>query len=281
MSQESAYPERIGTGVTTAEAAAGVLWACAQSTVKRVLRGEGALLAVNLSLIVAGGASLALGGMQAFVSTLTIAVMYAFNDFYDAPVDWTNPRKDRRLIATYLEQRFACGMTILLLSMGTITLAFASLGTRAGFATAGVMVINVLYSRILKGVPVLDVVWCGLWGAAYAAIVSSSGPLLVLVALMTAVCHLYQAIGDRAPDAANHIMTTAVRSSALAAGVLLVLSVLLLAVLREPLGTPSATTAFIPFALMFVAAPQTGWLLSKLYFGAVWLHVLMFANALG
>ena len=42
---------------------------------------------------------------------------------------------------------------------------------------------------------------------------------LVLIGLMTAVCHLYQALDDRTADAANAITTTAVRSIARMVGV--------------------------------------------------------------
>lgn len=276
--RERAAASRLNT--VDSEAVAAVAWACLASTLLRVRRGEGALLAVNLSLILAAWTSAPRAAFLAIVSALAIVQMYAFNDLCDAPTDSSNPRKSRRLIGTYLEHRAACGAAILGLSILTVVLAFATVGWRAGSATTAVMLVNVAYSRMLKGIPVLDVAWCGLWGALYAAIVTASLPLLLMVALMTAVCHLYQTIGDRAPDAANEIMTTAVRSSALATGVLLVLSILLLAILRGPIGGPSAATAFVPFGLLFIVAPHTGWLLSKVYFAAVWLHVLMVAHAL-
>ena len=46
-----------------------------------------------------------------FGSVLAILVMYAFNDLYDAPVDWNNPKKDRALIATWIEHRYAGVLT--------------------------------------------------------------------------------------------------------------------------------------------------------------------------
>jgi len=283
VSEERVYPERVDGSALGAAApgrVAAVTWACLASTLLRIRRGEGALLAVNLSLIAAEASSLSLALAQIVISTLTIVLMYAFNDFYDAPTDWHNPKKDRGLIATYLDHRHACGVAIVVLSLATSALAFPALGWGAGLATTGVMLVNVAYSVFLKGVPVADVVWCGLWGALYAAIVTSSPSLLLLVALMTAVCHLYQAIGDRAPDAANRIITTAVRSSALSTAVLLALSLSLVAVLHALLGGLSALSAFVPFALLFVVAPHTGWLLSKVYFGAVWSYLLVVAHAL-
>jgi 4-hydroxybenzoate polyprenyltransferase len=156
------------------------------------------------------------------------------------------------------------------------------LGAQASAAVATVMLVNVVYSTFLKGVPVADVVWCGLWGALYVAIVSASPLLLVLVGLMTAVCHLYQTVDDRLPDAANGIITTAVRSAALSRSVLIALSLLLFITLRAPLGGAWALTALVPLALFFVARnPRTGWLLTKVYFAVVWLYLLEMAHASG
>ncbi len=99
---------------------------------------------------------------------------------------------------------------------------------------------------------------------------------------MTAVCHLYQALDDRDPDAANGIVTTAVRSTRLSAGVLAVLVVLLGMALRAPLGGAAALTALTPLVLFFVCrTARTGWLLTKAYFGIVWLAVLGLARAAG
>jgi len=252
------------------------------STVQRIQRGEGALLAINLSLIAAQGAGWKLAVAQALVSGLTIALMYAYNDFYDAPADWNNPKKDRALISTYMEHRSRWLTAIFTLKFATVGLALAMLGTAPAAAVIGVMLVNLTYSHVLKGVPVLDVAWCGVWGTLYAAIVGAPLWMLLLVGLMTAICHLYQALDDRVPDAANGITTTAVRSPTLSRAVLVTLSALLFVVLREPLGAPWACSAAAPLALLFVGgSPATGWLLTKVYFGVVWLYLLGIAGAAG
>jgi 4-hydroxybenzoate polyprenyltransferase len=213
---------------------------------------------------------------------LAIGFMYAFNDLYDAPTDSNNPKKDLAVVSTYLDHRRVAGLSLLILHLLTIASAFLTLGPRATAAVAGVMVVNVVYSTLLKGVPVIDVVWCGLWGALYAAIVTASPFVLVLVALMTAVCHLYQALDDRVADAANAIVTTAVRSRTLARNVLVVLCACLFVTLRAPLGAAWALTAFAPLALFRACRdPRAGWLLTKLYFGIVWLYVLEMSRAAG
>jgi 4-hydroxybenzoate polyprenyltransferase len=255
-------------------------WAVLASTVHRVRRGEGVLLAVNVSLMVLERTTVARALMQACVSTLAILVMYAFNDLYDAPVDWNNPKKDRRLIATWVAHRKVGVVVAVLLKMLTLGAALALLGRSAAAAVASVMVVNVVYSTMLKGVPVADIVAVGVWGMLYAAIVGAAPSLIVVVGLMTAICHLFQVLDDREPDAANGIQTTAVRSASLSRDVLVALSLVLVAVVLPYLGVLGALTAFVPLAIFFaVDDAGSGWLLTKAYFAVMWLSLLWSANA--
>src|SRR5438477_58154 len=99
---------------------------------------------------------------------------------------------------------------------------------------------------------------------------------------MTAVCHLLQALGDRGPDAANGIRTTAVQSPALARYVVIALSLLLFVGLRDPVGTGVALTALTPVAIFFtMRTPATGWIATKVYFAVVWLYLLGNVGAAG
>jgi len=257
-----------------------VTWALAASTVNRIRRGEGALLAVNASLIVHAGLPPALAIASMLISLATIGAMYALNDLYDAPLDANNPKKDRRLVSIYVTHRRASSVALVVAKGATIVLSFAWLGPTPTAAVAGAMLVNLVYSTVLKGVPVIDVAWCGVWGAVYAAIVTTSPLLLVVVALMTAVCHLYQALGDRVSDAANAITTTAVRSVSLSRNVFAVLSLLTYAALRNPLGDAWAATAFVPLGIFFVVpTAHAGWVLTKAYFGVIWLVLLQAVHA--
>jgi 4-hydroxybenzoate polyprenyltransferase len=261
---------------------AALSWAAVASTLRRVQRGEGALLAVNLSLIAYQGMFRPLAYVETLISLLTIGVMYVLNDLHDAPTDSNNPKKDRTLIAVYLEHRRACVVLIVLTKILTLALAWATLSPRATVAVAGVLGANVAYSMIMKGLPVIDVVWCGLWGALYAAIVTPAPALWLLVGLMTAICHLYQALDDRETDAANAITTTAVRSPWLSTGMLAGLCALLYTALRPPFGPVWAWTAFAPLVIHFASSEaRTGWLLTKGYFGVMWLTVLGISRAAG
>jgi 4-hydroxybenzoate polyprenyltransferase len=264
----AARPVRAGT-------VALLSWAVVASTLHRLRRGEGALLALNGSLIAWQAASLPQAVAQAVVSLLAIGLMYAFNDLYDAPADRTNPKKDPALVAAWADHRTLGMLAVGLASLLTIAIALPALGRGPAAAVAGVMLVNLAYSVAFKGVPVLDVVWCGLWGAVYAAIVGASPLLLVVVGLMTAVCHLFQALDDRPADARVGITTTAVRSVGLARNVLIALSALLALAAWAALGPVAAATAFVPLAIFGAGTrPATGWLLTKAYFGILWLCLL-------
>ena len=101
---------------------------------------EGALLAINLSLVAFAAESSAQALAQALVSTLAIGLMYAFNDAWDAPSDVRNPKKDPTVVATYVEQRRAGTVAVLVMKLATVALALALLGwglwvgLREGFA---------------------------------------------------------------------------------------------------------------------------------------------------
>lgn len=266
--------------VSRPSAVAALSWAILASTLHRIRRGECALLAVNLSLILYHAPDVALGAAQAVVSALAIVAMYAFNDLYDAPVDWNNPKKDRALIATWIDHRRSGVFLTFALKVATLILALATLGPKAAMAVAAVMVVNIVYSTFLKGVPVADVAAVWLWGALYACIVGASAWLACLVGLMTGICHLFQVLDDREPDAANGIQTTAVRSAALSRNVLVMLSLLLFLTLHGPLGLAGAVTALTPLAIFFaVDDAGMGWLLTKGYFGLMWLYLLGSAGA--
>ncbi len=275
-----AAPTRFAAGTVAPAGAVGALaWAGAASTLHRLRVGEGALLAVNLSLVAVAGGTPAQRIAGTVVSVVTIAAMYALNDLWDAPSDWSNPKKDRALVGVYARHRAAAGAAVLAAHVAIVALALATLDARGATAVAVVMAVNVAYSAAFKGIPVLDVAWCGLWGASYAAIVDAEPSRLALVAVMTAVCHLFQTLDDRIPDAANGITTTAVHSPRLVRAVVVALSLALFVVLRGPLG-PGAATALLPLVLFGVAPPRRAWLLTKAYFAAVWLVVLGVPGAL-
>jgi 4-hydroxybenzoate polyprenyltransferase len=258
-----------------------IAWAMAASTYHRMWLGEGVLLAINVSILFYRAVGLADLIAGTIVSVLALGVMYAYNDVYDAESDRQNPKKDQRQVSVYIDYRQTCYRAIFGASVATIALAWVLIGPASATATAIVLAVNYVYSRALKGVPFVDVAWCGIWGAAFAAVVLPPADLMIMVGLMTAVCHLYQALGDRLADAQNRITTTAVFSSTGSATVLFVLSAMIGMLLRGPLGDLVALSAMIPFALFFLLRnTHLAWILTKLYYGLVWLAVLGQGNAL-
>lgn len=261
----------------TGAAPIGLLaWAMAASTLHRIALGEGALIAINGSILLQAGVGFYDLVVGTAISSMTLAVMYAFNDAYDAVADQHNPKKDQRMVSAYIDYRATCYGIIFFAKALTLALAWLLMSSWAAAAVATVLVVNFVYSTMLKGVPIVDVAWCGVWGASYAAIVTRSPYLIALSGLMTAVCHLYQALGDRSTDAGNHITTTAVFSSTLSAVVLLVLSAAIWFMLRATLGEVMALSAFVPFALYFMLrSSHVAWILTKVYFGVAWTLVLI------
>jgi 4-hydroxybenzoate polyprenyltransferase len=258
-----------------------IAWAMAASTYHRIWLGEGVMIAINLSILLYRGVGPGELIAGTIVSVLTLGVMYAFNDAYDAVADRHNPKKDQRQVSVYIDYRHTSYRILFAAKILTVVLAWMLLGPAAATATVTVLAANFIYSTALKGVPIVDVAWCGVWGAAFAAVVLAPADLMILAGLMTAVCHLFQALGDRSADAMNRITTTAVFSSSASAAVLFVLSAMIGVLLQGPLGSFVALSALIPFALFFlVRNAHVAWILTKLYFGVIWISVLVQARAL-
>jgi 4-hydroxybenzoate polyprenyltransferase len=245
--------------------------------VDRLRRFEGVLLAVNVSLACIVGKTVVEVGTFVLVSALILAALYGFNDAWDATGDRGNPRKNQRLVEAHLALRREVAIVLVAVALVSLTLALVGSGWPSALAAALILVVNALYSRVFKGVPVLDVVWCGVWGAVYAAIVTRAWPLLFVVGVMTAVCHVYQTLADREVDARNGIRTIAARTPSAVPLTLVALCAALggalIACFEFP--WPVAVSAFFPVVpYLAVHSFQVGWLLTKAYFGVLWLLVL-------
>ena len=257
-------------------------WAIAAPTVLRLRLGEGVLFPLNCSILWYQMRPFGDALAAAVVSLLALVAMYAFNDLYDAADDRHNPRKDQQLVRFYLDHASLTYALAGTLHMLTIILAAFTLGRVVALSVTAVLAVNLVYSVVLKGVPLVDVLWCGIWGATYASIASSTGSLIVTAGLMTAVCHLYQAEGDRISDAASGITTTAVFSRALSYGLLFALSAGLALILRSAHLGPAALMAFVPFGLfLLVPNSRVGWMLTKMSYIPIWLMALEQTRAIG
>ena len=243
----------------------------------RLSRGEGALLAVNISIAMAARLDPRTLLASVAVSTAVLALLYMLNDVYDCHRDLHDPGKDQVFVRFCIRHR---GLLFRLLGVeqaATVGLALALLGPRSAAAVAAVFLVNLAYSAVLKGRAAVDVPWVALWGAGYAMVPGVPLPLTVvaLVGVMTSICHVFQITRDLPFDIVNHIRTSAVALrwlplAQLAAGCL-VMGVLL----GNLLGPAAGLSAAVPIVLrLTLRSNQAAWMLSKAYYGLIWLWVL-------
>jgi 4-hydroxybenzoate polyprenyltransferase len=119
---------------------------------------------------------------------------------------------------------------------------------------------------------VLDVLVVGAWGAAYSWLVGPTTAALV-VGAMTAVSHVFQAIGDRGADLRTGVQTSAARSTT--TYTMLCLSSAVLCSGFWPSLRFFALLGLAPLILALVLpSSYRAWLLSKLVFGGLFLALL-------
>lgn len=245
---------------------------------RRFRRGEGQLLAVNLSIVVASGAGPARLAAQLLVSGLVLTLLYYLNDLFDAPNDVNDPGKDQALVRYLLRNRTALAWWLFAEHLAMILLARLLLGTWSALAVLAVFVVNLAYSAWLKGKAAVDVPWVAVWGAAYALVTGVVAPasLFAIVGAMTGITHIFQITRDRGVDAVNGIRTSAVAGLWLPPTQLAIASAVMGVCLGIHLGPWVGASAAVPFLLyVFLASNQTGWLLAKAYYGLVWIVLLI------
>jgi 4-hydroxybenzoate polyprenyltransferase len=250
-------------------------------TLRRLQRAEGVLLAINASIILTHPSSPFRMVIQLALSAAVLALLYAYNDVYDCRTDLENPKKDHELVQMLVAHRDRIIRILLVLFVVAVVVAFLTLGTASAAAVAAVLGINVAYSHVFKRTVVLDVVWVGLCGGTY--ILTPGIPLdpriVLLVTLMTGASHVFQTLGDRTVDDRNSVATTAVVSPRLAFALLVAFCAVAAWVVGDYFGPVLALTAFVPVvAQVLTKDAERAWLLSKVYFGALWLALLVFAD---
>ena len=269
--QQSTPARSLGLG------AGSPFWVNVKPLLNRLERGEGLLLAVNVSIVLFARPGAAALLAQVFVSTAVLALLYGLNDVYDCERDLNDPAKDQTLATFCVANRGRLLGILKLEKVGVVLLAFALLGVGSAGAVAALFLVNLAYSAVLKGKAGLDVLWVGLWGGLYAMVPGVALPLQVvlLVGVMTSICHIFQILRDRDADDANQIHTSAVASRWLPFAQLGVCCAAMAAVLWSTLGPLGALSAFAPLLLrLTLASNQSAWLASKAYYGIVWLLVL-------
>lgn len=249
---------------------------------ERLLRGEGALLAVSATWLAFSRPGWALASALLGLSALVLTAAYAFNDWHDAEGDLNDPKKNPALVAALLAWRRPFGFALAALHGALIAAAAGVSGVAGAAAVLSMLGINAVYSLWLKRVPVVDLVVVGLWGAAFVAIVAAPLWLCATVGAMTSLMHLFQIQQDHAVDAENRIDTTVVRLPGSAGIALALICASLAGLLAIPLGAPGALSAAVPVALR-VSTPETGraWMASRVYCGIVLFAALVAAHGMG
>jgi 4-hydroxybenzoate polyprenyltransferase len=243
----------------------------------RLQKGEGLLLAVNLSMALVAQPDLATFMAQALLSTLVLALLYSLNDVYDCRNDQNDRTRDQDFVRFCVQNRSSLFLILAIQKAAVVALAMALLGPRSAAAVAAVFLVNFAYSSIFKSRVAIDVVWVGVWGALYAMVPGVPAPLslLALVGVMTSICHVFQVTRDRPIDDANGLRTSAVASPWLPSAELALCCIAMGAVLGYHLGPVAALSAATPLLLRStMSSNQIAWLLSKTYYGLMWLLVL-------
>jgi hypothetical protein len=256
---------------------ASVAWALATPLLHRLARGEGLLLAVNVSIILLAVRNPSSIVAHLFVSTVTLVLLYFLNDLHDCHGDLNDPHKEQVFVRFLVEHRRRMAILLAVLTGGLVAVTFGLVGAPAALAVAMVSLVNLTYSALFKGMAGLDVLLVTVWGASYAAVPGVALPWTIpaLVGVMTGICHVFQIWRDRDVDRTNAVRTSAVVSSWLTVVELALLCSALGALLFVHLGLAAALTAAAPLALHFgLRSNQAAWLLSKLYYAVVWLVVL-------
>jgi len=256
---------------------ATLAWANVTPLLHRLRRGEGQLLAVNLSLVLLGRPDVPTFLAQAGISAAVLTLLYFLNDVFDCREDVNDVGKDQTFVGFCVENRPRLFWVLALENAAICALAWLLVSPASAAATAAIFLVNLAYSAGFKRIAVLDVPFVALWGALYAMVPAVDVPLtlIALVGVMTAICHVHQITRDREVDVLNHIRTSAAVSRWLPEIQIVLCCVAMAFILHRELGALVALTAAVPFALRHPASPNRfGWMMSKAYFGGIWLVLL-------
>lgn len=258
-----------------------LLWCLSTPLTHRFSRGEGQLLAVNASIGLWAFSDVSTLLAQGLISLVVLVLLYLFNDVHDCRHDLHDQAKNRAFVEFCVLHRGRLYTALAAMKLCTFALAWLLLGAHSASAVAAIFLINVFYSTIAKGVLLFDVPFVALWGASYALVPGVALPLslIAMVGVMTGVCHVFQIRRDLAVDRRNHIATSAVAKPWLPLVELALFCAALGVALHFAIGLWAAVTAVVPLLLYLAAANQRAWVLSKAYYGVVWLTALVVAHA--
>ncbi len=249
----------------------------------KFLRAEGVLLAINFSLLWYPGKQEILHTFSAMLlSTLVLAQLYGFNDVLDAANDIRDQDKRSEIAALILKNYAAFVAAATIWAIGLLLGAYF-LFPKALPGVTAMLVINMLYSMIFKGVPVADVVVVAFWGGCFPMLLGEPVDigLMVIVGAMTGVSHVWQTMRDKDADASGGIKTIAVFSRFWAITAVFLFSFLIAAITVGRLSGAQTICAVLlcasPLFLYFTMTRiRSIWVLTKVAFAVLWVMILWF-----
>ncbi len=261
-------------------AAVRVAWRIAADVaIYRLRKREAGNLVTSLTLAVALGLSPGDLASRAGFGALLNLFVYLVNDCFDVGIDLRAPGRDNartRFLAEHLTTAWATVVAMALLIIG-----WGALHSTGLLLTALInIVVIVVYSRVLKHRPILDLVAMAAWGLSMAMVGFPVHSTLGwrcagLLGLLCMVTEAVQVLRDEPSDRAAHVRTTAVvcgpRATAVIARGLLVVAAVYAALLLHPIGAVLVLGAFVPFD---PARANASWDRLRALFGLTWLALL-------
>ncbi len=241
----------------------------------RLKLGEGGLLFLNVFHSCVYYKDIFLILLNISISLFAICLLYGYNDFVDRAKDIHNPKKNQdfvHLINTYPKLFLWINGS---LSVAILLLAYHFFGVLELSVLVGLFLINFFYSNLFKGIPLLDVIIVGMWGAVYVIIPTINWYLFFAAGIMTAIAHVYQVITDKETDKISKTNTSAVAVPGMSRFVIIILSILLSLVFFS-LGEIifAATAVFLIIVKLIRISVSSKWYFSRVYFGACWIYLL-------
>ena len=261
-------------------AAVRVAWRIAADVaIYRLRKREAGNLVTSLTLAVALGLSPGDLASRAGFGALLNLFVYLVHDCFDVGIDLRAPGRDNartRFLAEHLTAAWAA-----VVAMALLLVAWGALHSTGLLLTALInIVVIVVYSRVLKHRPILDLVAMAAWGLSMAMVGFPLNSIVGwryagLLGLLCMVTEAVQVLRDEPSDRAAHVRTTAVvcgpRATAVIARGLLVVAAVYAAVLLHPIGAALALGAFVPFD---PDRANASWDRLRALFGLTWLALL-------
>ena len=261
-------------------AAVQVAWRIASDVaIYRLRKREAGNLATSLTLALALGLAPADLASRAGFGALLNLFVYLVNDCFDVGIDLRAPGRDNARTRFLAEHLRAAWATVAALALALV--AWGALHSMGLLLTALInIVVIVVYSRVLKHRPGLDLVAMAAWGLSMAMVGFPLGSAVGwryagLLALLCMVTEAVQVLRDEPSDRAADVRTTAVvlgpRGTAAVARALIVAAAVYAAALLHPLGAVLAAGALVPFD---PARANASWDRLRALFGLTWLALL-------